>query len=189
MSVKASRTDEVNRVLAARRALMRRRILRGRVTLIVWAVLAALNLVLLFGSDNLRLPVSCTSADFCMMLHFVYPDAAGSALMMIPALLLPLLMVLAAVLWTRDSVGSALRTAIFLLIWVDVVLGLAAYFWNPAVLFGDNNIQTALAVLNLAGHLALIWLISRARRAVQSLEILPENEYEGDPFEEFRKNN
>jgi hypothetical protein len=29
-------------------------------------------------------------------------------------------------------------------------------------------------------------MISRARRAVESLEILPESEYEGDPYEAFR---
>ena len=186
MNVKNSRTEEVNRALAARRELMRRRILRGRVALIAWAVLAALNLVLLFGSDKLRLLVSCTSADLCIMLHFLHPDASGSVLLLLPALLLPVLMLLAAVFWNRDGYGNVLRTVVFLLLWVDVIIGLSAYFWNPAVLFGDTYFQTAVAIANLAGHLMLVWLISRARRAVESLEILPESEYEGDPYEAFR---
>lgn len=186
MSVKESRTEEINRALAARRRLMHKRILRGRITLVGWAVLAALNLVLLFGSDQLRLPVSCTSSDLCVMLHFLYPNASGSGLLWIPAILLPVLMVLGAVWWTRDGAGKALRTALFLLTWLDVILGMSAYFWNPAILFGDTKFQTAVAIANLFGHFVLVWLISRARRAVESLEILPETEYEGDPYEAFR---
>lgn len=186
MSVKDSRTEEVNRALSARRALMRRRILRGRIALVAWSLLAALNLVLLFGSDKLRLPVSCTSADLCMMLHFLNPDVSGSALLLIPALLLPVVIVLAVIFWNQDGFGKVLRTAVFLLLWVDVILGLSAYFWNPAVLFGDTKFQTVVAIANLVGHLLLVWMISRARRAVDSLEILPESEYEGDPYEAFR---
>ena len=186
MNAKLSRTEEVNRALAARRKLMKQRILRGRIALIVWAVLAALNLVLLYGSDQLRLPISCTSADLCVMLHFLYPEVWGSILLWIPALLLPVLLVVAAVLWTQDRAGQTLRTAIFLLTWLDVILGLSAYFWNPAMLFGDTKFHTVVAVLNLVGHVLLVWLISRARRAVESLEILPESEYEGDPYEAFK---
>lgn len=186
MSQKLSRTEEVNRALAARRTLMRRRILRGRIALVAWAVLAALNLVLLYGSDKLRLPISSTSADLCVMLHFLYPDAAGSVLLWIPALLLPVLLVVAAIFWTRDGAGQVLRTVIFLLLWLDVILGLSAYFWNPAILFGDTKFHTVVAILNLVGHVLLVWIISRARRAVESLEILPESEYEGDPYEAFK---
>ena len=95
-------------------------------------------------------------------------------------------MVAAIVFWERDGVGNALRTTVFLLLWADVILGLSAYFWNPAVLFGDSEFQTAVAVANLVFHIALVWLISRARRAVESLDILPESEFEGDPYETFR---
>ena len=186
MSQKLSRTEEVNRALAARRTLMRRRILRGRIALVAWAVLASLNLVLLYGSDKLRLPISCASSDLCVMLHFLYPDASGSVLLWIPAILFPLLMVASAVWWNRDGAGKMLRIGSFLLLWLDVILGLSAYFWNPALLFGDTKFQTAMAIANLFVHLVLVWMISRARRAVESLEILPESEYEGDPYEAFK---
>ena len=186
MSVKDSRTEEVNRALAARRQLMHKRILRGRIALIVWAVAAVLNLVLLFGSNQLRLPLSCTSADFCVMLYFLDSDLSGNLLLWIPPIVLPILMVMAVIFWNRDGAGKALRTFSFLLLWLDVILGLSAYFWNPAMLFGDTKFQTAVAIVNLIAHLLLVWLISRARRAVESLEILPESEYEGDPYEAFR---
>ena len=186
MTGKQSRTDEVNQALAARRKLMEKRILRGRIALIVWAVAAIVNLVFLFGSDELRLFLSCTSADFCVMYHFLNPDLPGSVCLLIPAFLLPVGMIVAAILWKRDGVGNWLRTGSFLLLWLDVILGLSAYFWNPAVLFGDHKLQTVVAISNLLAHIGLVWMISRARRAVESLEILPESEYEGDPYEAFR---
>ncbi len=182
----SSRTQEVNRALAARRALMQRRILIGRIILIVWAAFAFANLIFLRGSTALRLPLSCTSADFCVMMRFLYPDAGGSILLYIPAILLPVLLAVSAWHWPREG-AVLLRRGAFLLIWLDVILGLSAYIWNPAILFGESNLQTALAVLNLVFHIFLVWNISRARRAVESLEILPEQEIEGDPFEEFRK--
>ena len=187
MKGKDSRTEEVNRALAARRTLMRRRILRGRIALTVWAILSALNPVLFFGSDKLRLPVSSPSADLCMILYLLSTeDGNAGARWILPAFLLPLLMVLAAILWNRDGVGNLLRKASFLLLWVDVILGLFAYIWNPAMMYGNTTFYTVVAIANLAGHLLLVWLISRARRAVDSLEILPESEYEGDPYEAFR---
>lgn len=187
MRGKDSRTDEVNRALAARRTLMRQRILRGRIALTVWAILSALNPILFFGSDKLRLPVSGTSADLCMILYLLSSDdGKGGALWILPAFLIPLGIVLAAILWDRDGVGKLLRTASFLLLWVDVILGLFAYIWNPAMMYGNTNFYTVVAIANLIGHLLLVWLISRARRAVESLEILPESEYEGDPYEAFR---
>ncbi len=187
MRGKDSRTEEVNRALAARRTLMRQRILRGRIALTVWAIISALNPVLFFGSDKLRLPVSSPSADLCMILYLLSSeDGQGGALWILPAVLLPLLMVLAAILWNWDGVGNLLRTGAFLLVWLDVILGLFAYIWNPAMMYGNTKFYTVVAIANLAGHLLLVWLISRARRAVESLEILPESEYEGDPYEAFR---
>ncbi len=184
--MKGSRTEQVNRALTERRRLMQRRIFTGRLCLLAWAVLSALNLVLAYGSNVLRLPVSCISADLLMMLHFLHPDTAGSGLWMIPAALLPVGMVLAAFWWNREKAELA-RKAVFLLLWLDVVLGLAAYIWDPAILFGSGDKQLTFALLNLAGHILLVWRISRARRAVDSLDVLPQSEIEGDPFEEFTK--
>lgn len=184
--MKETRSEQVNRALAARRALMRRRIRIGRILLILWLLFAALNLALLYGSRNLRLPVSCTTADLLMMFYFLSPNAAGSGLLVPLSLLIPALLLPAIVFWKSEK-GEFWRRGVFLLLWLDVVCMLSAYLWNPAILFGENQFQLALAVGNLASHVFLIWWISRARRAVQSLEILPETEAEGDPFEEFKR--
>lgn len=185
--MKESRSAEVNRALTERRALMNRRILIGRILLGVWMLTAVVNLLLLYGSNLLRLPLSSTSADLLMMLSILNPDSPAAVAALLGALLIPAVMAAGIVFWKHERAGL-LRMLLFLLLWADVVLGLAAYFWNPAVLFGESDKQTVLAVVNLVLHVLLVWHISRARSAVVSLETLPEAEIEGDPFEEFRKN-
>ena len=100
----------------------------------------------------------------------------------VAAFLIPIALVLANVFWKKPS---GIRLAVFLLLWMDVICLIAAWLWNPAMLFGESDLCHLVAVLNLACHIFLVWHVSRARRAVESLEILPEHEYEGDPFEEF----
>lgn len=185
--MKDSRTAQVNQALAERRATMERRIRLGRIFLLVWLVFAVLNTVLLFGTQHYRLFLSCTTADFLVMIRFLYPSV-DAAVLLIPLAFVLLAVILAAViLWKRPAFG-ALRTAVFLLLWADVIFALTTWLWNPAILFGESNLQHLIAIVNLLLHIALIWRVGRARRAVTSLEILPESESEGDPFDEFTKN-
>lgn len=186
--MKDSRTAEVNQVLTERRSMMERRIRIGRILLILWLVFAALNLVLLFGTQHYRLFFSCTTADFLVMIHFLTPSA-GTTVVLIPLAILLLAAILTAIIVWKRSKWGFLRTCVFVLLWVDVVCGITAWLWNPAILFGENDVQHLIAICNLLLHFALIWWVARARRAVISLEVLPEAELEGDPFAEFTKNN
>lgn len=181
--MKNTRSEEVNRALEARRKLMVKRIRLGRVLLAIWVVAAVLNLVLLFGNRQYRLPLSSVSADLLLMLRFLYPQQGVTILLIPAAFLIPAGLILANVFWKKHS---SIRLAVFLLLWLDVICLIAAWLWNPAMLFGESELCHIVAVLNFACHIFLVWHISRARRAVESLEVLPEHEYEGDPFEEFR---
>lgn len=181
--MKDSRTVEVNRALDARRALLNKRVLFGRILLLVWLPMVILNLVLLYWNANFRLPISCTTADFLLMLHAVNPDQTNTVLLIPLALLISIGIGAAALLWKKYSL---FRHGMFILLWIDVICMLTAWLWNPILLFGEGELRNVIAVANLAIHIFLIWHISRARRAVDSLEVLPEQEYEGDPFEEFR---
>ncbi|MBQ8383523.1 MAG: hypothetical protein IJX47_09995 [Clostridia bacterium] len=183
---KLTRNEEINQTLANRRKLMHRRILIGRILLGVWAASAVINLIFLFGSATLRFYLSSVTADLLMMLRIVYPDSVGAWIAIAFAVAIPCLLVTAAVFWKQEF-ASPLRTAAFLLLWLDVIVGVWVFFWNPVLVFGDGSNRTAVILINLALHILLIWHISRARRAVTSLEILPEAEIEGDPFEEFRR--
>ncbi len=182
----SSRQAEINRQLADRRRLMQKRILIGRILLAVWGTAALLNLILLLLSADLRFYLSSTTADLLLALRVLYPDAGWNVPALLGAFAIPLLMGGAAILWKGDS-AKLLRDGMFLLLWTDVVFGLFGYFMDPVLLFGTGSNQTAVVIANLAIHGLLIWHISRARRAVISLEVLPESEIEGDPFEEFRK--
>lgn len=184
--MKDTRAAEINRVLAERRAIMERRIRTGRILLIVWLVFAVLNMILLFGTQHYRLFFSCTTADFLVMIRFLYPSA-NATVAMLPLAMLPLAAILAAIIVWKRSEWKILRTCIFVLLWVDVICAITTWLWNPAILFGENGVQHLIAICNLLFHFALIWWVGRARRAVTSLEVLPETEYEGDPFAEFAK--
>ncbi|MBQ8288427.1 MAG: hypothetical protein IJX76_06615 [Clostridia bacterium] len=183
---KLTRKEEINRTLANRRRLMHRRILIGRILLGVWAAATVVNLILLIGSASLRSYLSSVTADLLLMLRIVYPDSAGAWIAIALAVAIPCLLVTATVFWKQES-AEPLRTAAFILIWLDVIVGVWVFFWNPVLVFGDGTNQTVVILANLALHILLIWHVSRARRAVTSLEVLPESEIEGDPFEEFRR--
>lgn len=181
--MKETRTEEVNRALSERRKLMNRRIFFGRILLAVWAVMAALNLVLLFGNIRYRLPLSCATADLLMMVRFLHPAQNITGWLIPLSVLLPIVLLLAMLFWKKHP---AIRLGVFLLLWVDVICMVAAWLWDPVILFGNSGIRDFIAVANLFLHVFLIWHISRARRAVVSLETLPMTEYEGDPYEEFQ---
>ena len=181
--MKDSRTEEVNRALEVRRALMNRRILFGRILLWAWVPLGLLNLVFCQANANFRIPLSSTTADFLLIIRFLYPQQKPTVLLVPLAILIPVGIAVAALLWKKHNF---LRTGVFILIWSDIICMIAAWLWNPILLFGDNEVRNIIAVCNLAAHIFLVWHISRAKRAVESLEVLPEQEYEGDPFEEFR---
>ena len=178
-----SRTEEVNRALEARRRLMAKRIVFGRIILLVWTVAAILNLVLLYSNVRYRLPLSAATADLLMMLRFLHPDQGATVLFIPLAILIPVGMMGANFFWKKHD---TIRLAMVLLVWADVVCMIAAWLWNPVILFGESGIRHMVAIGNILLHFFLVWHISRARRAVESLEVLPEREYEGDPFEEFK---
>lgn len=183
---KITHDQDVNRTLADRRKLMDRRILIGRILVGVWAAATVLNLIFLMGSAALRSYLSCTMADLLLMLRYIYAESAVTRFTALPAAVIPCFMVLTAVFWKKDF-ASILRRAVFILLWLDVIVGVWGYFVDPALLFGVGSNHTFVALANLALHLFLIWHISRARRAMISLDVLPVSEIEGDPFEEFRK--
>lgn len=184
--MKRNHQEEINDALTRRRQLMHRRILIGRILLGLWAAASVLNLVLLYGSSQLRSYLSSVTADFLFMLRIVSPDSAGAIVAMVAAMAIPCLMVAAAILWKRES-AEPLRTASFLLLWLDVIIGVWLVIGNAVPVFGEGSNRTFVILANLALHVLLIWHISRARRAVTSLDVLPESEIEGDPFEAFRR--
>lgn len=186
--MKTNRQEELNSALARRRGLMYRRILIGRILLGVWAGAVVLNLILLYGSSELRFYLSSVTADFLLMLRMVYPDSIGTLIGAVVSLAIPCLMVCATVFWKRES-AELLRLAVFVLLWLDLIFGVWLVMGNAVPVFGSGSNRIFVILANFALHILLIWHISRARRAVTSLDVLPETEIdEGDPFEEFKKN-
>ena len=171
---------------ASWRFVMHKRILIGRILAGVYAVAAAVNLILIAGSVTLRSPLSSPTADLLWSLRLLTMDSTAVFLGGAVAIAIPCLLASVAILWKKDSVAS-LRAFVFLLLWADIIIGLWVCFQNPAIIFGIGSNRTFLILANLALHILLIWHISRARRAVISLEVLPESEITGDPFEEFKK--
>ena len=183
---KITRDGDVNLTLQKRRRLMHKRILIGRILAGVYAAAAAVNLALLWGSATLRSPLSAPAADLFWSLQLLTMDSTAVFVGAAVALAIPCLPASAAIFWKKDWAAS-LRTMAFLLLWADIMIGLWVCFQNPAIIFGIGSNRTFLILANLALHILLIWHISRARRAVISLEVLPESEITGDPFEEFKK--
>ena len=183
---KLTRDANINLTLARRRRLMKKRILIGRILIGVYAAAAALNFLLLWGSLTLRSPLSSPVADLLWSLRFLLMPSAATFVGAAVAVTIPILLVLAVIFW-KDESAALLRLFVFLLLWADIIVGLWVCFQNPAMLFGIGSGRTVLILLNLALHILLIWHVSRARRAITSLEVLPETEITGDPFEEFKK--
>ena len=183
---KITRDADINLTLANRRRLMHKRILIGQILTGVFAAATVLNLILLWGSLTVRSFLSSPTADFLWSLRFLLMNSAATVLAAAVAVTIPCLLVLAAIFWKRES-AAPLRSFVFLLLWADVIIGLWVCFQEPAMIFGIGFNRTFVILANLALHSLLIWHISRARRAVTSLDVLPESEITGDPFEEFKK--
>ena len=184
--MKIDRQEELNRTLSLRRALMHRRILIGRILLGAWAAATVLNLILLYGSSQMRFCLSSVTADLLLMLRMIYPDSSGTLVALAVSVAIPCLLIAAAVFWKHESAGL-LRSVAFLLCWLDVVIGVWLVIGNAVPVFGEGSNRTFVILANLALHVLLIWHISRARRAITSLDVLPESEIEGDPFDEVCK--
>lgn len=167
----AESEKEVDRQLSQRRALMEKRIKRGRITLIVFALLSLVEVVLQFF--NLwRLPLSCTLSD----LLSVY------GLFSVPCLIaafLPIIYMIVLAIGFRSERMAFLRKCLPIFLWVDLILTLALG-GQP---YGLEGYLVKEMVFNLLLHIPVIWFMQRAVRAVDALEILPTKEMEGDPFE------
>lgn len=163
--------SEVNRRLDERRALMNRRVLRGRITLIVFALLSLAEILLQIFTPW-RLPLSCTLSDLLTMYGLF------SIPCMIAAFLPIVYMIVLAIGFRSDRLEFA-RKCLPIFLWIDVVLTLALGR-SP---YGATDYLTLTMVTNLLLHVPVIWFIQRAVRAVGALEILPTAEMEGDPYE------
>lgn len=162
---------EVNRQLRERRALMKRRIRRGRIVLTGFA-LVSLAEVILQTFSNLRLPLSCTLSDLLAVYGLVSPLALIAAF-------LPIVYLLVMAIGLRSERMEFLRKLLPIFLWIDLILTLALG-GQP---YGLQGYLVKEMVLNLLLHIPVIWIVQRAVRAVNSLDILPTEEMEGDPYE------
>lgn len=161
----------VNAQLEARRALMEKRVKRGRITLFVFAILSLAEIFLQIFTPW-RLPLSCTLSDLLTMVGlFSVPS-------MIAAFLPIAYMIVLAIGFRNDRV-ALLRKCLPIFLWIDLILTLALG-GQP---YGVEGYLTAEMILNLLLHLPVIWIMMRATRAIGALEILPTREMEGDPFD------
>lgn len=168
---------EVNRQLTARRALMEKRVKRGRVTLWVFAALSLVEIGLQIFT-SLRLPVSCALTD----LLTVY------GLISIPCLIgafLPIVyMAVLAIRFRKDNM-EFWRKSLIVFVWIDLIL---------IIMFGgriyglEDSYITPEMISNLILHIPMIWFMMRAVRAMGALDILPTEEMEGDPYAGFGEN-
>lgn len=161
----------VDRQLGERRALMERRIKRGRITLIVFALLSIAE-IFLQRFTPFRLPLSCTLSDMLS----VY------GLFSIPCLIaafLPIFYMVVLAIGFRSEKLALLRKCLPIFLWIDLIFTLALG-GKPYAL--EDYLVTEM-MLNLLLHIPVIWFMQRAVRAVGALEVLPAAEMEGDPFE------
>lgn len=161
----------VNAQLEARRALMEKRVKRGKITLFVFALLSLAEIILQIFTPW-RLPLSCTLSDLLTMYGLF------STPCMVAAFLPIVYMAVLAVDFRSDRMAF-LRRYLPIFLWVDLILTLALG-GQP---YGVEGYLTAEMLLNLLLHIPVIWIMQRAVRAVGALEILPTEEMEGDPFE------
>lgn len=167
---------DVDRQLSQRRALMERRVKRGRITLIVFALLSLAEIFLQLLTP-LRLPLSCTLSDLLMIYGIL------SLPCMIAAFLPIVCLVVIAIGFRSDRMALA-RKCLPIFLWIDTILTLALG-GQP---YGLEGFLVSEMILNLLCHIPVIWFVQRAVRAVGALEILPVAEMDGDPFEGFGSN-
>lgn len=68
---------------------------------------------------------------------------------------------------------------ISVIMWADLIITAA---------FAFTRLETVFYAVDIALHMFVVVQTMRARRASYGLSVLPEEEYEGDPFEEFKNN-
>lgn len=167
---------DVNRQLSERRALMNKRIRRGRLTLAVFALLSTAEIILQILTP-IRLPLSCTLSDL-LSIYGLF-----SIPCMIAAFLPIIYMVVLAIGFRSDRMVLA-RKCLPIFLWIDLILTLALG-GQP---YGVEGYFVSEMLLNLLLHVPVIWFMLRAVRAVGALEILPTEEMEGDPYQGFGSN-
>ncbi len=164
--------NTVNKQLAERRVLLNRRIRRGRIALLIFTILSLIEIFLQIASDSLRLPLSCTVSDLLTVYGLL-------SLPLFVAAFLPVIFLLAVCIFFRKDSMAFCRKLLIVFLWADLVLTLGL----GGLPYGlpDRYLVTEM-IFNLFLHIPLIWLVHRAVRGVNALEVLPEKEYEGDPF-------
>lgn len=161
---------DVNRRLGERRALMERRIKRGRITLFVFAALSLIEIPLQILTP-FRLPLSCTLSDLLTIYGLFYFPCLIAAF-------LPIVYMVVLAIGFRSDRMELLRKSLPIFLWIDLILTLALG-GQP---YGIEEFWAAEMMFNLLLHVPVIWFMQRAVRAVNALEILPIEEMEGDPY-------
>lgn len=168
---------EVNRQLVERRALMEKRVKRGRITLWVFAALSLIEIVLQLFT-GLRLPLSCTLSDLLTVYGlFSIPCLIGAFLPIV-------YMVVLAIRFRKDNM-EFWRKSLIVFVWVDLIL---LIMLGGRVYGLENSYLMPEMASNLLLHIPVIWFMMRAVRAVGALDILPTEEMEGDPYAGFGSN-
>lgn len=150
---------------------MEKRVRRGRITLWAFAFLSLAEVILQVFTP-FRLPLSCTLSDLLAMYGIFHPPVLISAF-------LPIVYMVVLAITFRSERTALLRKSLPIFLWTDLILTLALG-GKP---YGLENFLVPEMVLNLLLHVPVIWFMLRAVRAVGALEVLPEAEMEGDPFE------
>lgn len=161
----------VNRQLTARRALMEKRVKRGRIVLWIFAALSLAEIVLQLFS-NVRLPLSCTLSALLTVYGII-------SLPCLIAALLPIAYFVALAIGFRSDRMELPRKFLTVFLWVDFIITLAL----GGNAYGLDKYITTEIVCSFILHIPLIWIMMRAVRAVGALDVLPTEEMEGDPYE------
>ena len=169
---------QIDQQLSARRKTLAKRMVFIRICFQVTLIATLLNsAAALFNVNKMFFPFGLSSVQFSFergLYLLEKGDAKGFVTFILVFVLLLALFCLAYFMLGR-SVSWAWGITAFLT--MDFIITAALFF---------TRMSLALYLIDLFLHCFVIIQGFRATRTVRALEVLPEKEIEGDPFEEFR---
>ena len=169
---------QIDEQLSARRKQLTKRMIFIKICFQVTLIATLINCAgALFSMKRLFLPFGLCSVQFSLergLYLLSKGDTGGFAISLLLFVLLLALFVLAYFMSGRSVPWAWGITA---LLTVDFLVTSVLFF---------TRMSLALYLIDLFLHCFVIIQGFRATRTVRALEVLPEREIEGDPFEEFR---
>ena len=178
----------VNEALEERRAVLAKRIISARIYLLIAICITFANLigVCLEGKIFwLHLPYRITSAQALFEFGrsmMISENAFRPGMMILYGGLASLIMFFFVVCWFNIKKSRLWTTLCYGGLIADLIVSILLTLLN----LNSGALSVVLFFVDVIIHLFLVIQLARARRAHYGLTVLPEQEIEGDPYEEFR---